>query len=57
MVHREDGVFDVPPAGMEAALTLVGYYQGMVDERAVAHRDDLTSALLEAETRRRQAHR
>jgi hypothetical protein len=34
---------------MDAALTLVGYYQGMVDERRAAPRDDLTSALLEAE--------
>jgi hypothetical protein len=49
VVHREDGLFDVPPAGMDAALTLVGYYQSMVDERRAAPRDDLTSALLEAE--------
>ena len=49
VVHREDGVFDVPPAGMEAALTLVGYYQDMVDERRTRRRDDLTSALLAAE--------
>ena len=27
VVHREDGVFDVPPAGMDAALALVAYYQ------------------------------
>ncbi len=49
VLHREDGVFDVPHAGMEAALTLVGYYQEMVDERRRAPRDDLTSALLMAE--------
>ncbi len=49
VVHREDGVLDVPPAGMEAAFTLVGYYQQMVDERRRARRDDLTSALLDAE--------
>jgi hypothetical protein len=49
VVHREDGVFDVPQAGMDAALTLVAYYQDMVDERRAAPRDDLTSALLEAE--------
>jgi cytochrome P450 len=49
VVHREDGVFDVPQAGMDAALTLVGYYQDMVDERRASPRDDLTSALLEAE--------
>jgi cytochrome P450 len=49
VVHREDGVLDVPPAGMEAAFTLVGYYQAMVDERRKSRRDDLTSALLDAE--------
>jgi cytochrome P450 len=49
VVHREDGLFDVPPAGMEAAFTLVGYYQGMIDERRTKRRDDLASALLDAE--------
>jgi len=49
VLHRDDGVFDVPVEGMEAALTLVGYYQAMVDERRTARRDDLTSALLDAE--------
>jgi cytochrome P450 len=49
VVHRENGLFDVPPAGMDAAFTLVGYYQAMVDERRRAPRDDLTSALLLAE--------
>ena len=49
VVHREDGLFDVPQAGMEAALALVVYYQGMVDERRAQPKDDLTSALLEAE--------
>jgi len=49
LVHREDGVFDVPPAGMEAALTLLGYYQAMVDDRRRTPRDDLTSSLMAAE--------
>jgi cytochrome P450 len=49
VVHREDGLHDVPPAGMEAALALVAYYQTMVDERRRSPRDDLTSALLDAE--------
>jgi hypothetical protein len=49
VLHRDDGVYDVPPEGMEAALILVGYYQEMVDERRRARRDDLTSALLDAE--------
>ena len=49
VVHRDDGVFDVPPSGVEAALTLTGYYQAMVNDRRASPRDDLTSALLEAE--------
>ncbi len=49
LLHREDGVYDVPPAGLEAAFQLAAYYQAMVDERRRAPRDDLTSALLEAE--------
>jgi cytochrome P450 len=51
VVHREDGLFDVPQAGMDAALTLVGYYADLLAQRRVAGADrgDLTSALLEAE--------
>jgi len=49
VVHREEGVFDVPAAGMESALTLVAYYQAMVDDRRRTRRDDLTSDLLDVE--------
>jgi cytochrome P450 len=49
VVHREEGLNDVPPAGVEAALTLVGYYQEMLAERRARRRGDLTSALLDAE--------
>jgi len=49
VVHREEGVFDVPPTGMESALTLVAYYQAMVDDRRRTRRDDLTSDLLDVE--------
>jgi cytochrome P450 len=49
VVHREEGVFDVPQTGMESALTLVAYYQAMVDERRRSRRDDLTSDLLDVE--------
>jgi cytochrome P450 len=49
VVHREEGLNDVPPAGMEAALTLAGYYEQMVAERRKKRTDDLTSALLDAE--------
>ncbi len=49
VLHRDDGVYDVPVEGMEAALTLVGYYQEMVDERRRSRRDDVPSALIDAE--------
>ena len=49
VVHREDGVYDVPPAGAEASLWLVGYYLDMVAQRRRRPTDDLTSALIEAE--------
>ncbi|KQW43923.1 cytochrome [Nocardioides sp. Root1257] len=49
VVHREDGVYDVPPAGAEASLWLVSYYMDMVAERRRKPTDDLTSALIEAE--------
>jgi hypothetical protein len=49
VMHREEGVHDVPPAGAEAALTLVGYYVDMVAERRRQRRDDLTSALLDVD--------
>jgi cytochrome P450 len=49
VVHREDGLYDVPPAGAEASLWLVGYYQEMVAQRRRTPSDDLTSALIEAE--------
>ncbi|MFE6507247.1 cytochrome P450 [Nocardioides sp. NPDC057767] len=49
VVHREDGVRDVPEAGMTAALELIGYYAEMVAQRRRQPSEDLTSALLEAE--------
>jgi cytochrome P450 len=49
VVHREPGVYDVPPAGMAAALTLVGYYADLVEQRRKRPADDLTSGLLAAE--------
>jgi cytochrome P450 len=49
VVHREEGVYDVPPAAMDASLWLVGYYQEMVTQRRRQPQDDLTSALLAAE--------
>jgi len=49
VMHREDGVNDVPAAAIEASLNLIVYYQDMVAERRKKLTDDLTSALLEAE--------
>ena len=49
VMHREEGVNDVPPAAIEASLNLIVYYQDMVAERRKKPTDDLTSALLEAE--------
>lgn len=49
VMHREDGVNDVPAAAIEASLNLIVYYQDMVAERRKKLTDDLTSALLAAE--------
>ncbi|MCB0948550.1 MAG: cytochrome P450 [Mycobacterium sp.] len=49
VMHREDGVNDVPAAAIEASLNLIVYYQSMVVERRKNPSEDLTSALLEAE--------
>ncbi|WP_183093347.1 cytochrome P450 [Nocardioides stalactiti] len=49
VVHREDGVRDVPQAGMEASIELMTYYSAMVKQRRANATDDLTSALIAAE--------
>jgi cytochrome P450 len=49
VMHREEGVLDVPPAAIEAALDLAQYYAEMLAERRRGHTEDLTSALLAAE--------
>jgi cytochrome P450 len=49
VMHREDGVTDVPPSAIEASINLIVYYQGMIAERRKKPTDDLTAALLEAE--------
>ena len=49
LVHREEGVTDVPQAGMEAALVLAGYYADMIAERRKRRTDDLTSALIDVD--------
>ncbi len=49
VMHREDGVNDVPKSAIEASINLMVYYQDMIAERRKRLSDDLTSALLEAE--------
>ncbi len=49
LVHREEGMDDIPPEGLDAALTLAGYYAEMVADRRHHERDDLTWSLLQAE--------
>ena len=49
LVHREPGLRDVPQVGIEAAMTLFGYYTDLLAERKRQPADDLTSALLAAE--------
>ncbi len=49
LVHREEGVVDVPEAGMIAALELAGYYADMVADRRTHPGTDLVSGLCVAE--------
>src|SRR5690349_6016373 len=49
VMHRDEGVTDVPPEAIEASLNLIVYYQDMVAQRRAHPTDDLTSALLAAE--------
>lgn len=49
VVHREPGIDDVPPAGIDAAFQLVGYYADLLDARRRRPSDDLVSALVAIE--------
>jgi cytochrome P450 len=49
VVHREDGMYDIPQAGMAAAAELLGYFTEVVTERRREPREDLSAALLSAE--------
>jgi hypothetical protein len=49
VVHREDGVLDVPAAAVDASLELITYYLELITERRRQRQDDLTSALLDVE--------
>jgi cytochrome P450 len=49
VMHRDEGVADVPASAMQASADLMIYYADMVAQRRKQRTDDLTSALLEAE--------
>jgi cytochrome P450 len=49
VMHREDGVPDVPQSAIEASMDLLVYYADMVTQRRKKPTDDLTTALIEAE--------
>ncbi len=49
VMHRQDGVTDVPMSAIEASMQLLVYYTDMVAQRRRRPTDDLTSALLESE--------
>jgi cytochrome P450 len=49
VMHRDDGVSDVPAEAIQASGELLAYYADMVRQRRKRPSDDLTSALVEAE--------
>src|SRR2546423_6253790 len=49
VVHRDEGVLDVPVPAIEAALSLITYYSEMVEARRSDSSEDLTSALLDSQ--------
>jgi cytochrome P450 len=49
VMHRDEGVADVPAEAMQASAELLVYYADMVAQRRKKPSDDLTSALVEAE--------
>lgn len=49
VMHRDDGVSDVPAEAIQASGELLVYYADMVAQRRKKPSDDLTSALVEAE--------
>jgi cytochrome P450 len=49
VMHRDDGVSDVPAEAIHASGELLVYYADMVRQRRKQPSDDLTSALVEAE--------
>jgi cytochrome P450 len=46
MIHREEGIHDIPPAATQAVRELLQYYAVLVSEKRHTPGDDLTSELL-----------
>jgi cytochrome P450 len=49
VLHREDGLADVPQTAVQASIDLMAYYTGLIEEFRKGPADNLTSALLETE--------
>ncbi len=49
VVHREEGMYDVPAAGTEAAAKMIGYFNELIAERHRRPSEDMVSSLLAAE--------
>ena len=49
LVHREEGMMDVPPEGAEAFGKIRGYFSGLLADRRKKRGSDLLSAMLELE--------
>jgi cytochrome P450 len=49
VLHRDDGLADVPESAVQASADLMTYYTGLIAEFRKNPADNLTSALLEAE--------
>ena len=49
LVHREEGMMDVPPEGAEAFGKIRGYFSGLLADRRKKPGSDLLSAMLELE--------
>jgi len=49
VMHRDEGLADVPPSAIQASADLMVYYADMVSQRRTKPQDDLTSALLQTD--------
>ena len=56
VVHRDEGVFEMPDSGMEATLKLFGYFEADLQRRTGIVRDDLVSTLVAAEAEGKLSH-